>query len=175
MVEVAAGIADVTVVGWPEEAAKRDALRAVGLPRLLLVAGDADPPDVVDALEDWVRLPASESDLRARMATLVARSSGPSRPPVIDGDGLVHYRGGWVALSPVERALTSALVERFGAVVARDVLARRAWPAGMPTRNALDVRIVRLRRRLEPLGLEIRTVRARGYLLQPANALSRAL
>ena len=45
-------------------------------------------------------------------------------------------------------------------------MARRAWPNGAPTRNALDVHILRLRRRIAPLGLEVRTVRSRGYLLQ---------
>ena len=71
-----------------------------------------------------------------------------------------------MSLSPVEQALTRALLERFGAVVTRDDLAARAWPDGAPTRNALDVHVRRLRRRLAPLGLEIRTVRSRGYLLQ---------
>ncbi len=36
----------------------------------------------------------------------------------------------------------------------------------MPGRNVLDVHIVRLRRRLAPLELVIRTVRSRGYLLE---------
>ena len=75
----------------------------------------------------------------------------------------------WVSLSPVEQALTRELLERFDAVVPRDVLAGRAWPDGAPTRNALDVHVLRLRRRLEPLGLEIRTVRSRGYLLQASR------
>ncbi len=39
-------------------------------------------------------------------------------------------------------------------------------PSGVPTRNALDVHVLRLRRRIAPLGLEIRTVRSRGYLMQ---------
>jgi len=51
-------------------------------------------------------------------------------------------------------------------VVGRELMARRAWPTGAPTRNALDVHILRLRRRIAPLGLEVRTVRSRGYLLQ---------
>ena len=56
----------------------------------------------------------------------------------------------------------------------RDTLARRAWPDGTPTRNALDVHVLRFRRRVAPIGLELRTVRARGYLLQagPAAELS---
>jgi DNA-binding response OmpR family regulator len=75
-----------------------------------------------------------------------------------------------VALSPVERALAAVLVERFGAVVSRDILTRRAWPGGSPTRNALDVHVVRLRRRIALLDLELRTVRARGLLLQACDS-----
>ena len=44
------------------------------------------------------------------------------------------------------------------------------WPGGTPGRNALDVHVLRLRRRLEPVRLAIRTVRSRGYLLEPAAA-----
>ena len=44
---------------------------------------------------------------------------------------------------------------------------------GAPTRNALDVHVLRLRRRLAPLGLEIRTVRSRGYLLQESRSAQR--
>ena len=53
-----------------------------------------------------------------------------------------------------------------GMIVSRDALARAGWPDGIPGRNVLDVHIVRLRRRLAPLGLVIRTVRSRGYLLE---------
>jgi DNA-binding winged helix-turn-helix (wHTH) protein len=73
-------------------------------------------------------------------------------------------------LSPVERALAAALIDRYNAVVGRDTLVRRAWPGGSPTRNALDVHMLRLRRRISTLGLEVRTVRARGYLLQALEA-----
>jgi DNA-binding response OmpR family regulator len=45
-------------------------------------------------------------------------------------------------------------------------LARAGWPDGAPGRNALDVHVLRLRRRVAPLGLAIRTVRSRGYLLE---------
>ena len=60
----------------------------------------------------------------------------------------------------------SALIERYGAVVSRDQLSRTGWPKGAPGRNALDVHVLRLRRRIAPLGLAIKTVRSRGYLLE---------
>jgi DNA-binding response OmpR family regulator len=65
--------------------------------------------------------------------------------------------------------MTAAFVERFGAVVSRQALARAGWPHGAPGRNALDVHVVRLRRRLEGVGLAIRTVRSRGYLMEPSE------
>jgi hypothetical protein len=167
-------IVDVMVVRWPDEQARLDRLRAAGTPRLLLVAPDAPPPLPVDPLEDWVRLPADDRDLRARVATLSSRADVDLAQPELDEDGLLRYRGRWTALSPVERLLASALVERFGAVVSREGLARRAWPTGAPTRNALDVHMLRLRRRIEALSLEVRTVRSRGYLLQDSYADRRA-
>ncbi|MCI4354995.1 MAG: helix-turn-helix domain-containing protein [Thermoplasmata archaeon] len=138
----------------------------MGSPRLLLVDPDVEAPFVVDPLEDWVRVPVDPQDVQARVATLSQRASGGESPPLVDEDGLLHHRGSWVALSPLEASIALALTERFGAVVGREALSRRAWPLGAPTRNALDVQMVRFRRRVEPLGLEVRTVRSRGYLLQ---------
>ena len=157
---------DVVLIRWPEEEARLERLRAVGAPRLLLVGEALSAPASVDPLEDWIRLPAAEDDLRTRVATLAARAGQAVAAPTVDVDGILRHRGQWVTLSPVERALASALVDRFGAVVGRDTLVRRAWPGGSPTRNALDVHMLRLRRRIATLGLEVRTVRARGYLLQ---------
>ena len=70
---------------------------------------------------------------------------------------------------PVEARLADALVMRFGAVVGRDTLRRSVWPGTAPGRNVLDVHVLRLRRRLAPLGLAIRTVRSRGYMLERAD------
>jgi DNA-binding response OmpR family regulator len=160
---------DVVLVRWPEEDVRLRQLRETGLPRLLLLNGESEPPESADCLEDWIRLPADDRDMRARVARLASRSETQQPAPQVDGDGLLRYRGRWVALSPVESALAITLVDRFGAVVGRDTLARRAWPEGTPTRNALDVHMLRLRRRIAPLGVEVRTVRSRGYLMQAAQ------
>ena len=157
---------DVVLVRWPEEEPELERLRAAGVPRLLIVDPQVAPPDAIDPLEDWIRLPADDQDVRVRVVALSARASRDRSTANVDEDGLLRYRGEWVSLSPVERCLAAALVERFGAVVGRDTLARRAWPDGAPTRNALDVHVLRLRRRISPLGLELRTVRSRGYLMQ---------
>ncbi len=157
---------DVVLLRWPEESHRLETLRSTRVPRLLLVGPDEPPPHLPHTLEDWIRLPADDRDVRARVKALEDRSERSSAVPEIDDAGLLRFRGRWVALSPVEQALASDMVADYGQVVSREALAKAAWPEGIPTRNALDVHVLRLRRRIAPVGLEIRTVRARGYLLQ---------
>ena len=162
-------VVDVVLLRWPVERSRRDRLQAEGVPRLLLLDSAIDPPEVLDCLEDWIRVPAVEIDVQARVAALSVRSAEHSAEgPALDGDGVLRFAGTWVSLPPVETRLTRAFVDRFGAVVSRDMLGRAGWPDGPPGRNALDVHVLRLRRRLSTVGLVIRTVRSRGYLLEAA-------
>jgi DNA-binding response OmpR family regulator len=163
-------VVDVMLVRWPSEAVQRSRLAEQHVPRLLLIDDGAAPPEALDCLEDWIRLPARESDVRARIEGLRIRSRAHLRTlPEIDGHGVLRFGSGWVSLPPVEARLADALVVRFGAVVGRDTLRRSVWPGSAPGRNVLDVHVLRLRRRLAPLGLAIRTVRSRGYMLEPAE------
>lgn len=158
---------DVALLRWPLEEDRRQTLAGNGDPRLLLVDADAPAPESADCLEDWIRLPASQDDIDARCRAIGARSlTHGSATPGIDPDGVVRLGSGWVSLPPLEARLMTALLDRFGAVVSRDQLTRSGWPTGAPGRNALDVHMLRLRRRIAPLGLAIRTVRSRGYLLE---------
>jgi DNA-binding response OmpR family regulator len=158
---------DVVLLRWPAEDAGRERLRAEAVPRLLLVEHGTPPPVVGDELEDWIRVPADEVDLHARVAALEQRAHARTPGvPDLDDDGVLRYAGSWVPLPPVEARLTQALIDRCGAVVSREALGTAGWPDGPPGRNALDVHVLRLRRRLAPLGLVIRTVRSRGYLLE---------
>lgn len=167
---------DVALLHWPADAERRDVLASRGIPRLLLVAGESVPPPPADCLEDWAREGTPESDVRARVAALQRRAAEHRREaPVLDGDGVLRFSDQWVALPPVEARLAGQLVDRFGAVVSRDALSRAGWPATPTGRNALDVHILRLRRRIQPIGLSIRTVRSRGYLMEESDALRQAV
>jgi hypothetical protein len=158
---------NVEVLRWPAEAQRLAELREMRIPRLLVVSnGDGEIPVPTDCLEDWVASGAPEWEVDARRHALVQRSGQHAVLPLLDDDGLLHHRDAWVSLSPVEQSLAGVLLDRFGAVVTREMLSDRAWPTGVPTRNALDVHVLRLRRRIAPVGLEIRTVRSRGYLMQ---------
>jgi Transcriptional regulatory protein, C terminal len=163
---------DVTVVRWPREADLRQRLAGEARARLLVVDDGSVPPQVTDLLEDWVWSSADQSETRARMETLAHRaSSSRSEPPTLDDDGVLRHHSLWVSLPPVEGRLARVLIDRLGAVVSRDALTRAGWPDGAPGRNALDVHVLRLRRRLATVELAIRTVRSRGYLLEAAEPL----
>ena len=164
---------DVALIRWPAEADRRAVLADGDVPRLLLLEAGAPPPEVIDCLEDWIRVPAADADLRARIRALEARSHRHLRLiPDLDVHGVLRFGSAWVSLPPVEARLVDALIERFGAVVGRETLRRSVWPGSSPGRNVLDVHVLRLRRRLAPLGLVIRTVRSRGYMLEADEPLS---
>jgi hypothetical protein len=73
------GIA-VALVPWPSEAGVTAELADAARPRLLLVAREAEPPAVVDELEDWIRVPADERDVEVR-ARRLARIAVARRSP----------------------------------------------------------------------------------------------
>lgn len=160
-------VSEVDRVRWPEQRDLRQTLAGECRPRLLLVDPDCAAPVAADDLEDWIRLPAPADDIEARVLGLLRRvEAREGILPRIDHDGVLRHGDTWVALPPVEARLTRTLLDRLGAVVSRSVLERAGWPDGTPARNTLDVHVHRLRRRLAEVDLEVRTVRARGYLLQ---------
>ncbi len=166
------GLMDVELVRWPGEQVRLDEARRAGAARLVLVPEGILPPMPDDVLEDWVRLPATDDDIRLRVQVLSDRArSTHTDEPRLDKSGLLRFGGRWVALPPVESRMIAALLDRYNSVVSRETLSRVGWPDGFPGRNVLDVHIVRLRRRLVPLELVIRTVRSRGYLLEQAASV----
>ena len=152
----------VAILRWPEEAGSIDRLRAAGTPRLLLVSPDAAAPVGTDCAEDWVRLPADDSDVRVRTIALAARAARHNPFPEVKGDGRLAFRDRWVAVSQTEESIVRVLAERFGDVVEGDDL---AYGLGL-TANAVRVQMMRLRKRIRPLGLVVHTVRGRGYVLE---------
>jgi hypothetical protein len=118
------------VIRWPADEDGRAALAELGVPRLLLVDSGAAPPLCSDPLEDWIRLPADERDIDARMNGLRLRASAgaPSTTPELDGHGRLLRGGRWVPLSPTEEQLCTLLIGRFGTVVSTGT----SWPGPGP-------------------------------------------
>jgi len=132
---------------------------------------------------EFLRWPA-ERDRRQRLAAdgiprllLIENSQTPpvTGDPLEDWIRLLRFRGRWTAIPPIEASLIGQLLDHFGTVVSRDDLTHAGWPDSAPGRNALDVHMLRLRRRIDDLGLAIRTVRSRGYLLEIEGEASGAV
>jgi len=155
---------DVVVLRWPEQAEDVHRLDALGVPRLLLVEPGAAPPESASCLQDWIRLPADDADVRARIAVLSLRPAcHPSRPEINDV-GQLSYRGWSTFLSPLDERLARALIADFGCLVTEETLETLGWPRGT-TVHAVRVQVSRLRRRIEPLGLGITRARNSGYVM----------
>ena len=147
-------------------------LRDEGVARLLVVADGEPPPDprLSRGLGRRRRAGArastpagARSSRRAEAARACARCSTTTACSTTATRGSRCRRSS--SRSP------RALLDRFGAVVARDTLAERAWPDGRARRATRSTcTCCACAAASRPLGLEIRTVRSRGYLLQGGHA-----
>ncbi len=160
---------DVVVVRWPEQRADAERLARLDRPHLLLVEPGVAPPELDSCMADWIRLPADDIDVRARLSALEARARQHPAMPTVDDYGEFAYGGKRVFLSPTDQRVADVLVTSFDRAVPEAELFRRLWDgAGEPSK--VRVHISRLRKRIEPLGLEISSIRGFGYRLHPASA-----
>jgi two-component system response regulator TctD len=158
---------EVALLHWPRDHDQRAHLADAMLPRLLLVTAGETPPDPRDDLEDWIRLPADERDVAARLRALAERAERSLEATVII-DGRCLRRGSvTIPLSPGEARFAERLVVEPGRLVSRGELSDAVWPdEKAPSAKALDDVAYRLRKRLAPIGLDLVNARGRGFALQ---------
>ena len=150
--------APVAILQWPRDAARREELAGLGLPRLLVVAPGVGLPELADD-EDWVRHGADERDVAARIAALRHRAGA-----VRLDDTTLRTPRGRVTLSPSEAAIAAVLLTA-GTLVPRSGL-EAALP-GPITARAVDDIVYRLRHHVRPVGLDVFATRGRGFILGP--------
>lgn len=155
----------VEILVWPDDAERRAGLSAAETPAFLLVVDDVEAPDC-EFLEEWTRLPAPMDDVYTRLEMLRARASCTSAPRLRPG-GVVEYGSEQLVIPTGQLAIAQLLIERFGTVVKRSELAA-AYEAGggKPTDDALKAAVFRFGQRVSEIGLELRTIRAKGFLLE---------
>ena len=147
------------------------------IPVLVLTARDG-VEDRVRGLEigadDYLVKPFALSELIARARALVRRSQARfSNELKMAGLRMdLDARRAWLheeplALSAREWEVLSFMMARIGKVIAKEqiVSASNGWDQST-TDNAVEVCISRLRAKLEPAGIQVRTVRGFGYLLE---------
>lgn len=155
---------EVAILEWPYRQQDREELKRRGVPRLLLIAPKTAPPECTDCLEDWVRLPADEADLDARLLALVTRR--PSHTiPTLDEDGVLRRDNELAFLPPFEHKLAEILIDNFGEVVPTAIIERKLDYQPDTRCPSLRVHLSRVRKRIAPFDLNISCIRAVGYMM----------
>lgn len=147
-------------------------------PILVLTARDAVADRVTGldlGADDYLLKPFEPSELEARLRALLRRSQGEASSEIAIGKLVIDQarRTAFVGdraldLRRREWAVLERLVARVGKVVSKDRLTSEVFGYDDPVApNAIEVYIARLRRKLEPDGPAIRTIRGLGYVLDP--------
>ena len=145
---------------------------------LVLTARDAGA-DRVHGLtvgaDDYLAKPFAPAELVARVSALARRGRAIRSRTIEHGPLTVDLakkramiRGKPLDLPQREHAILEYLFSNVDAVVGKDKIAGAvaAWDESISP-NAIEVHISRLRAKLEPAGIQIRTIRGLGYLVEP--------
>jgi DNA-binding response OmpR family regulator len=159
-------------------------LRRESIVPILMLTARADEVDRVLGLEvgadDYLTKPFSIRELLARVRAIFRRielqgqaGSSEASPPLLEdgalrvdvGEHSVSVDGRGVELTPKEFDLLALLVRNPGRAFARDYLLEKVWGydyGGLDTRT-VDTHVLRLRKKLGPVGDRIETVWGVGY------------
>lgn len=161
---------DIELLAWPVPPKVRAELRERGSLCLYLVPAADVPPDDLRPTEDWVRADADPVEVHWRIRRLQADRQQRIEPPQCR-DGCIFYRGVTVVLPPSCERIAELLCDHYDGVVpsARLINADSAPLSAA----ALNTRLHRIRQLVEPAGLSVTNVRARGYVLHTLSAPQR--
>ena len=147
------------------------------IPVLVLTARDA-VEDRVHGLDigadDYMVKPFAMPELTARVRALIRRSQAQSGPRIVHGPLALDTvaRRAFLHEAPLdlaarEWAVLEVLLARVERVVSKEsiIQAVASWGDELSA-NAIEVYVSRLRAKLEPAGIRIRTVRGFGYMLE---------
>lgn len=124
--------------------------------------------------DDYLVKPAALSEIEARMRVLLRRRHAQSGPQIVFGPlrldpvGKRGYLNGEAQdFSARDWQVLEILASRADRIVSKEQLLASlfGWEEGV-TLNAIEKAVSRLRAKLEPAGIGIRTVRGLGYMLE---------
>ncbi|HEY9712814.1 MAG TPA: response regulator transcription factor [Chroococcales cyanobacterium] len=151
--------------------------RQIYMPVLILTARDRLEDRVMGldyGADDYMTKPFDLPELEARVRALMRRGRAAAAVEVVYGPLRFDTVGRRVTvgdqaieLSARELAVLEVLLQRGGSVVSKEQLIEHlyGWDEEV-SHNAMEVNVHRLRKKLEPQGVSIRTIRGLGYLLE---------
>jgi DNA-binding response OmpR family regulator len=124
--------------------------------------------------DDYLTKPFALEELEARAGALIRRGVGGASAVISHGRLSLDTAGRFAALDGVpielprrELCVLELLLLRAGQVVEKQTLLEKLFSydeeAGV---NAIEIYVHRLRKKLEPSGIHVRTIRGLGYLLE---------
>jgi two-component system, OmpR family, response regulator len=130
--------------------------------------------------DDYMTKPFDLPEFEARVRALIRRGQHHATNTITHGRlsldlaaRRVFHDGQPIDFSARELTVIELLMSRQGRVVTKEQMADRVFGWGDEIgSNAIEVCVHRVRRKLEPFGIEIRTVRGMGYLLEKENGKS---
>ncbi|HJU23639.1 MAG TPA: response regulator transcription factor [Casimicrobiaceae bacterium] len=154
--------------------------RRVQTPVLILTARDTleDRVGGLDSgADDYMTKPFDLPEFEARVRALIRRGHSTAATSLVHGRlrldvaaRRLFHDDEPIEMSARELALTELFLARQGRVVSKEQMIDHLFGFGDDVgSNAIEVYVHRVRRKLEPFGVEIRTVRGMGYLLDRAK------
>ncbi len=157
-------------------------LRTMGVATpILMISALSDVDERVRGLraggDDYLTKPFATDEMAARVEVLLRRNNGAREPETVlrvaDLELNLISReasrnGQLLSLLPTEYKLLEFLMRNSGQILSRMMIFEEVWGYHFdPGTNLIDVHIGRLRKKIDPPGLEplIRTVRGSGYVI----------
>ncbi len=147
---------------------------------VLIISAQDELNDIIGHLnlgaDDYLVKPFKVEELEARLRSILRRSSGKTNPVLTCG--ALHYDTNSkifrcadldLTLTPREHAVLEALIRQPGKTVSKKELADSLFTLNdTVSPKALEIYIVRLRKKIENTGVQIVTLRGLGYMLTHA-------
>ena len=163
------------------EVLKRLRARRNRVPVLVLTVRDSLDDRVAGldlGADDYLTKPFELAELEARVRALIRRANAAASSEIVHGPlrfdtagRRLYCEGRPVDLSARELSVIELLLLREGRVVTKQQIADHlyGWDETASS-NSVEVFVYRLRRKLEGCGVDIRTVRGMGYLIERPHA-----